>query len=202
MRYGFLYSLVFLISCGWSCIKPNKPVQYLSQEIKDYTDYKTGSYWVYQDTKNSANQDSISLIYHNQFIIPGEDGADGPGPSEAFNDTFVSSLNGKFMGSGSGSENYYYIQYHSWPNFETIYFIPKNGEILDAWGNLYLENSSEHPIIAGKQYYNVKDFIVNPQGGSNIISPLKEILWAKNIGVIQKTDSTTTWQLIRYHVVQ
>ena len=173
----------------------------MTQEFKDYTDFKTGSYWVYQNSTNTASQDSIVVSSHNRFIHPGEDGSDGPGPYEEFSDTLFSSIDGNFTVFGT-SVNDYHVQYTNWPNYETTYFTPINGVQLDEWGNMTLTNASENLNVAGKQYTSVKEFTVDPNGGYKVVSPITHIYWAKNIGVVQKTVSGTTWQLIRYHVVQ
>jgi len=206
MRSKFLYGFALLSACSWSCINPvypAKPTLYLTKEFKDFTDFKAGSYWIYEESKNSANQDSIAVIFHNQLISPSIDGEDGPGPFEEFTDTLSSSIDGKFMANADGMENDYHVQYTNWPNYETTYFTLYNGVLqFDDWGNMTLTDSSENLNVAGKQYQSVKEFTVNPQGGYNVVSPITHIYWARNVGVVEKTISGTTWQLIRYHVIQ
>jgi len=174
----------------------------MTRELKDYTDFKVGSYWIYRDSTNSADLDSIFLFSHNQFIHPGDDGSDGPGPFEEFTDTLFSSINGKFAADGNGVNNDYHVKYVNWSNYETTYYTPISGVQLDEWGNMTLTNSSENLTVAGTLYQSVKEFKINSQGGYVVPTPITHIWWAKNIGVIQKTVSGTTWQLIRYHVAQ
>jgi len=204
MKVRLLCYSIFLLSCCGSCVNPVKPTQYLTQDIKDYTAFKVGSYWIYQDSSNTANRDSIILVYHNLHISTHQEPALDGGTSsfEEFTDTLASSIDGKINGNRVGGENDYYVQYPSWPNGETAYFTQTNGVPLDAWGNMILTNSLESLSVAGQSYKQVKEFTINLPTGSTVISPITNIWWAKNIGVIKKTVSGTTWLLTRYKVVQ
>ena len=197
------YSLFLAVFCG-SCIKPVPPVlrpgptQYMTQEFKDYTDFKKGSYWIYESNGNSVKRDSIVIISDTQFV----ENHVLPAPYERFTAILESSIDGRFTATGDGMSNDYHIEYPQWPNDETTYFTPINGVQLDDWGNMTLTDSSENLIVAGNKYQSVKEFTVNPNGGYKVISPITHIYWAKNVGVVQKTVSGITWQLIRYKVVQ
>ena len=204
MKNGFIYYTLFLLVFCLACTKPHliKPTMYLSQDIKDYTDFKAGSYWIYQDTINPGHVDSIVLISHNQVVQPAMDGSDGQGPYEKFTDTLWSSIDGKFMANGSGMLNDYHVQYPQWPNDETTYLTPISGAIYDEWGNTRLVAAIDSLKLDGKLYRRVKEFRVDPQIGYKVVSPITDIFWAQNLGVVQKTVSGNTWQLIRYHVAQ
>jgi hypothetical protein len=205
MRTKFPYCLFFLLSCSGACVNPNfpaKPTTYMNREFKDYTDFKSGSFWIYQEVGNTANHDSIVLSSHHLYIRPAMDGQDGPGPAEEFKDTFKSSLYGVFSATGHGTTNDYQVLYNSWPNSEFIYYTPINGVQLDEWGNLTMTNASENLTIADKTFPSVKEFTIDPNGGYKVVSPITHIWWAKSVGIVQKTVSGTTWQLIRYHVAQ
>ena len=206
MRAKLLYYSAFLLTFCMSCVQPVPPnkqtTDYMIQDFKDYTDFKAGSYWIYQNSTNTANFDSIVVVSHNQFVNSSQDEPEGPGPFEEFADTLFSAIDGKFTASGNGRNNDYHEQYINWPNDETTYFTPINGVILDEWGNMTLSNSSETLNIDGKLYSQVREFTVNPQGGYKVVSPITHIWWAKNIGVIQKIVSGTTWQLVRCKVAQ
>jgi len=174
----------------------------MTQEFKDYTDFKAGSYWVYEKFGDTAIKDSIIVSYHHQFIDSIHFLPDGPPRYEEFSDTLISSIDGKFTGDGNGLNDDYQLQYPNWPNDETTYFTPISGVQLDEWGNMTLSNPSDNLTVAGHQYQSVKAFSVNPNGGYKVVSPITNIWWARNIGVIEKTVPGTTWQLIKYHVVQ
>lgn len=55
-KYLILFALLIIV---FSCEKP-KPIKYnyLSQEIKDYMNFKKGTYWIYRDV-NTNKEDSV-----------------------------------------------------------------------------------------------------------------------------------------------
>ena len=92
MKRRFLYRCIVIGLCFNSCYKPHYPALatiYLSQEYKDYVVFQPGSYWIYQDSANSSERDSINLTNHNDYIEP-QVGRNYP-PREYFNNLLWSS---------------------------------------------------------------------------------------------------------------
>jgi len=200
MRIVIIFSILAI--SAFSCVSPTKPTSFMSQELKDYTDFKTGSYWIYMDSANPNVQDSIALIFHKTSIAPEMDGADGPPPAEVFNDTLISSKEGKFTADGTGSIDDYHMKYSTWTSAETVYYIPASGTQYDDWGSMTYLGSLPNVNFSGYKYNLIKQFQAEPNSQFPLMPPLTHIFWAKNIGIVKKTVSGKTWILIRYHVVQ
>src|ERR1039458_7765326 len=96
MRLNFFYALLFLVILGYSCAKRevHYPTQYMNQEFKDYADFKAGSYWVYEDSTNHGNVDSIYLASHHQYVLSGIT------PYETIEDGYYSSKDGRVTAFG------------------------------------------------------------------------------------------------------
>jgi len=212
-RLIFFYTLLFLIFLGYSCAKrgAHYPTQYMSQEFKDYADFMQGSYWVYVDSTNYGNLDSISLASHSQHVVQ------APQPYEIIEDSYNSSKDGGFTAFGgvegdSGYCNYYILddalstkQNVEFFNSDSVGAKEKNDGIL-----IYI-SFFDTLTIAGNKFKNVKEFhaVLTPDQPA-FWAPVATIYWAKNIGMVKEKITyaaampwmVKTWELKRYHVIQ
>lgn len=177
------------------------------QAIKDYTYFKPGTYWIYEDSY--GNTDSM-------FVYEAGEGLDTASGYRYFTSRAHSSF-----------DNYdYRIFYNSgWTTFHPTrhkIFMNKSGpgdyvgeitllEYPPVVGNiLYASNSN---VITTKEFYEVYtigsvnfNFVSKVNESRDITNndqPTNYFV-AKNIGIIQEEllDSSNVWKLIRFNIIQ
>lgn len=177
------------------------------QAIKDYTYFKPGTYWIYEDSH--GNIDSM-------FVYESGEGLDTASGYRYFTSRAHSSF-----------DNYdYRIFYNSgWTTFHPTrhkVFMNKSGP-GDYVGEIML---MEYPFINGNKLYwdnsniiTTKDFfadyLVNSLSFSNVVKMNESIdvifeyqetnyFIAEHFGIIQKEllDSNDVWKLMRYNILQ
>ncbi len=201
--FGFLF--ICLSSCTPIGIGPYpvRPTQYIPKDFKDYADFKSGSYWVYENTANASDIDSVTITSHVQRV---EGQPDGLAPCEQITDQIHSSATGNYFASTGIEPDSVYCDYtltdatgnHS----QIIYFTADHvGEVEMLFGNLEYMDFKDTLSIGNSVYKSVKEFKIIGKPVSSTILP--SVYWAKNIGIIRKTTPDgKIWNLIRYHVVQ
>jgi len=198
-----------LVICMSSCTPigtgpyPAHPTQYIPQDFKDYADYKSGSYWVYENISNTTDIDSVAITYHHQAV---EGQPDGLAACERISDQIFSSASGKYFAATGIEPDSVYCDYtltdslghHS----QIIYFTADHlGQVEKQYGTLEYMNFLDSFSVANHQYKSVKEFQIIGKPGATAILTL--VYWSKNVGIIRKTASNgKVWNLVRYHIVQ
>ncbi|HYG16270.1 MAG TPA: hypothetical protein VEC12_11000 [Bacteroidia bacterium] len=185
----------------------------LTQELKDYTYFRNGTYWVYED---SATGDLDSFyVYDSQNFFT--DYVDNSGEPLAKLEVFQYFTNSSYDGN-----TYYYLtdlinnRYSDHPEVTILRVMERNDTNT-------LNHFVHYPLEVGKEYQygtslmqladrpdkvNFKhtfddvlvyqDFANNTEGGETIF------YIAKNMGIIRKEIKHTSkvWNLVRYKIVQ
>ncbi|MDD3629543.1 MAG: hypothetical protein PHF55_00750 [Bacteroidales bacterium] len=192
-----LFIILAIICCiATDCDNNNdKPTYYLDQEIKDYTLFPVGSYWVYKDSANSLIVDSVNLIWQ-EFNL-GEISYE-PFKYEFFKQNKYSLYwDSIFFCDGTA---YTYDVYKTCIYKErgiTHFFSQKKvGDIIYSNDLLY-ENYLDSLMIGQNTFYKVKIFkFINGN-----IENYKRIYWAYNIGIIKREfGDGTIWILEKYFI--
>lgn len=203
----FLLPLAAMVFWGCPSEKPIGDIKML-QELRDYTIFREGTYWIYQDLAKDI-EDSVYITKTEDYELRGN-------PNEGC--------------TMSGTEIYFYSTYYQKNFIQDFEFycnlsnfqrsiINSDMNVIFFSGSYY-ENEKERPLHFGdkawyttydtlyplysllnKSYEHVKVFSVSAIQ-YNTIMPIKSY-HAPHIGMIQKEmEDSTVWQLVRYNIVQ
>ena len=189
-----MISILFLAS---DCDRvKDRPTYYLDQEIKDYTLFPIGSYWIYKDSLTN-NIDTVSIISQTIEIYSG---GEEPIKWEVFSQNRYSSYNNDTVfGFGESyalySEGFCTYGERGWCRF----FSQKEiGYMLQNY--LLYENYYDSLFINNKWYKEIKVFKFSFNSPDTSI--IERYYYGKNIGLIKKenADSSENWLLTSYHI--
>jgi hypothetical protein len=202
MKKALLLALVPLLMAT-TCNKKEKqyPTYYMDQEFKDYTLFKVGSYWVYQD---SATKQIDSVYLYKQTIAVSNYGKEIGYNAEYFSEELRSSLFDTLLGGGGkplekAGYSYGIIRLKDFLNSSTYYFTGHIGDEEPSNGNLkFIKTLDSLNFI--EKFYSLKCFENNTE--KFIYQPHKTY-YAKHIGLVRsELFNGQVWNLIRYHVTQ
>jgi|ERR1017187_4537284 hypothetical protein len=184
----FLVPIFILILSGFSGCS-NWTIDF-DQNFKDYVVYSPGSYWIYRDSANSSNVDSVALTsYTYGQIRVGDKGQDY---QQTLSVTYYSTKDKSFTEYGVPGvygNPYINITMNAISDTSTsIYFSfldPFNGDIL-ADGYVPYPNPMK---IKNTVYTNVVEFR-DTDPHSN-----KTVYWAKHVGIIKSVSRGIVWEL-------
>ena len=194
-----LSALCFSVTCAKK--EKEYPTYYLGQEYKDYVVYKTGSYWIYED---SASKIIDSVCLYKQNIIINEGNQKVNYNSEGLTENKYSSLYDTLIfGGGIPTEGkgpvYNEIRLNDFIHINTNYFDGKIGEY--ASNNISsIYDSQKDSILYKIKFLDVKVFKNIQQQFS--YQPQKTY-YARHVGLVRKElFNGQVWNLIRYKVSQ
>ncbi len=190
-----LFLILAIICCiAADCDKEpkEKPIYYLDQEIKDYTLFPVGSYWIYEDSL-SNDIDTVSIISQTIKIFAG---GEEPFKYEYFKQNIVTSYyNDTLFGGGSAwlleSEGFCEYSETGW-----LRFISQK-QVGYKFDELLYEIYYDSLFIINKWYKEVKVFTILTQDSSS----LERCYFKKNIGIIKKEKyDGKVWELLNYYI--
>jgi hypothetical protein len=198
------------------------------QALKDLCYFKTGSYWVYQDSIHPTEYDSVYVIQYgiNWDTLHTEAICVKPGIYELFGtktknskgetrdficqseEAYICNKNGRLtVQNGAG---YVAPFISSWfiPGY-IILDVPANGT-LNYGGRITYVNNYDSINLSGKYYKNIREvnhFSFQYYGSSTTIYSYKyntNFYLANHVGIVKmvEIDSNRVWNLVRYHVIQ
>ena len=194
-----------------TCTKdPHKEEFRMSQDFKDYTLFKNGSWWIYS-RENSSDRDTVTVIKSDVKIVDARN-IDYKWEQYLlhFKSTYYS--NDTIISFGDASPplefNADYARYHystSFTSFLLTFFSNKPLKYrLAVHSNMETEYREFHDAILlnGITYNNVKVFeIVSGQPMDQRLP--KVVYYAKNIGIVRKELwNGQVWNLVKSSVVQ
>jgi hypothetical protein len=204
MKKALLLALVPLLMAT-TCNKKEKeyPTYYMDQEFKDYTLFKVGSYWVYQD---SASKQIDSVYLYKQEITINDRRKAVNYNYEQFTENLKSSLYDTLVGEGlklseSGGFVYGILRLNDFTNYASSYFqTPTIGELDPLYRIIKYQTYRNDTTISNKNYTQVKVFEANQQSFSY---QSHKIFYSKHLGLVRKElFNGEVWNLIRHHVTQ
>jgi hypothetical protein len=208
MKKALLLALVPLLMAT-TCNKKEKqyPTYYMDQEFKDYTLFKVGSYWVYQDS--ATKQIDSVYLYKQEITINDRRKIVDYNYQDVFenlytsyyNDTIFRNGGAKLKGDTQSYCAYFEGMLTSFINAPYLYFGSANeGTTFYHDGNLIYLKFNDIITIGNTSYSNVKIFELIKE---SYPLQIKKIFHAKHKGVIRKElFNGQVWNLIRYHVTQ
>ena len=204
---AFCLMLAPLLDVGPSCVCKKHPptLQHwkLHQELRDYTQYPVGSWWVYRNIVNGV-EDSLYLKSTDTgtYFHKGEDAM-----AEYFSDTLFSSIRGLQHGRAASTGDYI-SQY-------------LRGPINSSWtiDDKFFWKDQMQPGVSGVVGLRFGDLLDSFRMGDSVYTEVAVFdmpgepagffqyrnHWAKGIGLIQEAFYTpegdsAIWQLQRWHI--
>jgi hypothetical protein len=202
-RLLFLVFFALLTTFQFSCKKNSEPKHNtIPEEVKSYYLFQPGSYWIYHNTKTNYIDctyiNSPPEFYQTKFIL--DDGRTVYSITDHYNINFEGHIFHTCAIDPDVVSFGYFMAYNAG--------IPM-GEARHYYDNYFFENLNFYDSLPlSNQYFfrvkETKDSHLPDQGTPYIWA--MSFLSAKNIGLIQTTltisNNDSTWNLIRYHVVQ
>jgi hypothetical protein len=220
-KYLFFVLVIFLSGCRKKDDPEIGSIYLLPQEVKDYSLFLPGTYWIYQDS-TTGNEDSVYVINSSNGKDTFDLKPDDPGDEvvEFFQfDTKSSFNNGEIFrydcntsfyqcvdskqpkpcfyvdranSTGSGFCFLYDFYVGAWVYSSYAGFYSKI-TIVNKWSILNLNSINYNNVVELNDDKNITE-------NSNRTN----FFFAKNIGIVRKEllDSNRTWSLIRYKIVQ
>jgi len=223
MRFLILITLFCLCFCSGCRKRDNRAIgdiYLIPQEVKDYTYFLSGTYWIYQDSI-TGNFDSVYVFdaYIDTDTI--ELKPDDPGKEivEYYfyrtkssylnkmvtydcNTSFYKCVDNKEMrpcfyttrGNSDGSGFCFFYEFYegawTYAGYGNIY---SKITLVKNWGSFQLNNATYSNVV---EFYDDKNITEDDNRTC--------FYFSKNIGIIRKEilDSNQTWNLIRYNIVQ
>ncbi len=188
MKRIFVILIVFLVSL--SGCKP-VPETDFDQNFKDYVYYSPGSYWIYRDSVNHLNKDSV-VIVNNTYNIKEEDAAGLPAKVQVLTSRYYSSKDSVY--TIDGQYNHYGDKdlpgLGDYGDMDTAASI--NYFFVDPNNNSY---SSPPYSVSGPASLKVKNTVYNDVLKFKVPDYNKTVYWSKHIGVIKSIYRGITWEL-------
>ncbi len=215
MKKIYILSVLLLLATSYYSCKPNDPAPpkepetfLVWQEGWDYCFFKTGTWWVYQD--------SISGAYDTMRVYEDDKGLDSVKDNNGRLENVYEWFDVRVYSTYS-KYNYYYQVHRSFSNQlrrikvktgeyvgETIYFIypPTIGKRLGYSPDIAeVVDKMDSVFVNSKLYFNTIK-ISHTSDETEGKKPTNYYL-AKNIGYYRKEVGTTeVWKLIDYNIVQ
>jgi hypothetical protein len=193
MKKALLLALVPLLMAT-TCNKKEKqyPTYYMDQEFKDYTLFKVGSYWVYQD---SATKQIDSVYLYKQTIAVSNYGKEIGYNAEYFREELRSSLFDTLLGGGGkplekAGHTYRFGRLNDFLNSSVFFYVG-----INKFSNIELLK-----LVDTMNHTQVKVFKIEQEEYS--YQPHKTY-YSKHIGLVRsELFNGQVWNLIRYHVTQ
>jgi hypothetical protein len=197
---SILLLLIFLIFSG--CNKNKAHDEYIPDQLKQYSVFQMGSYWVFKNESTGAI-DSSYLLKPPVYLY------DDPvnDPPQNLNETCEIYYGGTFLLSSWVSPDQYLVNFKNgyggfclYSNFKPGYTVGdyagglfKNLGFLDS---LVINDQTFHQVM--KTQYQSLTF--------DLDTITQTYYLAESVGIIRvqlrKNQIDTTWSLVRYHVVQ
>ena len=217
------YALAFFIFsvCSCSCDKSGdeniQPSFLIPQEVKDYTFFKEGTYWIYKDSA-SGIEDSVYVYYsYQEYDTLSANNSYGLAPgiyewfevktrSEFYHYDYYYNLNSSFISYSPLHVSVF--REKSKPGDyvgATVCFIyPPTIGITSYWYNdvTTVNNFYGNYNIGGNTYSNVVNIYETKNVTEN--DQKTHLFFAKNFGLVRKEliDSLQVWNMIRKNIIQ
>ena len=168
----------------------------LNQNFKDFVCYSPGSYWIYRDSSNYLNKDSV-VILANTYKI--KEGGEKPTKVQTISTRYYSSKDSIY--TIDGEANVYgqsdipglgdcgYMDTTASVNY---FFVDPNGNPYG--GNSYSLSWPGTLKVKNTVYQNVQKYTIPDYK--------KTVYWSKHVGVIKSIYRGTTWELDTFVVKQ
>jgi hypothetical protein len=194
--------MCLLFSAIFSFVSCKKEEHYypIQDSFKEWTVFKTGSYWIFYDSE--TNKNDSSFVYENPVSYIYRDG--GSIPYEVI--SFLQWNIGDFRIGGSQENNSILVNKEGYGGTLLSYYATANisnyisyaCRVIDRFDTLTLLGNTFHSVI------HIRNRIQDATGYDSI--GFMDYYFAKNIGVIKASIKTSTVDstltLVRWHIVQ
>jgi hypothetical protein len=217
----FLYLIILLpFILSSSCRKEKIETIYLDQGLKDYCYFKTGSFWIYNDSLYPGIGDTITVISDRIYYLDpsiGNNGAHSRKKTfivEEFEYNINSTFDLKVTSIGGSAtcmheprvNNFCYIVTYSENNGNSAYYFfwyP----IVGSTASQYLNESTLTHVYDSLQVGTRKFCNVVEMTEEFSDPPAKTIkrYFARNYGLVKKiqySSDTTVWNLVQENIIQ
>jgi hypothetical protein len=196
----FAITLTFFITGG---CEEERTHYYISSDTKAWTLFNEGSYWIYRNDYTLVLDSTVveqPPEYNFQLSGPDTDLDYYEHIAVRYRSALIST--GEIFSEGAGyakymvgvSKSMYVTAYLSWAPVDSVIWM---------WGNFILEEKLYNYSFEGMIFPEVLHTKFTGEGDN--LDTIHFIL-AKNVGLIKMygiwNDTTRSWSLIRYHVVQ
>jgi hypothetical protein len=214
-RKIYTISVLFLFLIAGSCKKEHYPQYWIHAEVKEYTYFEKGSWWVYKE-KNSGNLDTVQVVMDSMMAMKIHNNAGYASNSylsyyaSTFDplDTMIVSSSVvvnftvplAYTNSTTGY-SYFRTAYEGVASFFSDAQVGDTLKLVDKRLAIYRRDTASLEL-EGRVYTSVRVFECNVPPNNTAKLP-KVVYYAKNVGVIQKElFNGEVWRLMNYSVKQ
>lgn len=196
---SIISGFTFLLLIG--CNKENKNYDYIPEQIKQYSVFQLGSYWVYKNEATGKLDSSYLAV--SPYISYSHIYSD---PQLRIEEKYDISFGGEFLNTASIRPSQYSIGFKHNYGSVCIYdnINPSYSLTSDYYSSFKNLNLFDSMVVNNEIYHQV----LNTQYKSwthNGDTSIWTYYFAKSVGLIKvtmgKNHQDTTWSLLRYHVI-